>query len=312
MPRLRRSLLLVVAAAAWSTCLTAAARAETLYSNSLAKLLDGAGGTPVGNVNPAVALSVKARSNGFVQVEIAGWSPVGGDRYLFKNIGVRINEVILTEDGLKTRSGGETREDDYGAEWQQATVTGWLPEAATAPDLDTVWKAAADIYFSRCTRCHSLRRPGDFTANQWPQTLKVMTVRAGLTPEQAALVTVLLQTHAKDQQVSDSFTEAATSQSTAPAPATVAKIEGTPEMAARGAELFKSANCFACHGEDAKTPATPDIPRLAGQGAEYLFKQIGDFKSGARANDATAAMKDTVAPLSDDDARAISYWLSQN
>jgi cytochrome c553 len=277
---------------------------------SLSDLQAEAGGAAIGRVMPSTPLVVKAHKDGYVQAEITGWSPAGGDKYLFKAIGTRINAVILNDQGLDHRSGGETQEDDYGSDWQKATVTGWLPEASVTPDLDSIWKAAGDIYFSRCTRCHSLRRPGDFTANQWPQVLKVMTVRAGLSAEQAALVTMLLQSHAKDQQVTDAFTQTAATQPATAPPAV--KIDGTPELAAKGAELFKTANCFACHGEDAKTPATPEIPRLAGQTAEYLLKQIGDFKSGARANDTTAAMKDTVAPLSDDEVKAIVYWLSTN
>ncbi len=43
----------------------------------------------------------------------------------------------------------------------------------------------------------------------------------------------------------------------------------------------KSAVCAACHGPDGNS-AAPNFPKLAGQGAKYLVKQMQDVKSGAR------------------------------
>lgn len=42
--------------------------------------------------------------------------------------------------------------------------------------------------------------------------------------------------------------------------------------------------CGMCHGLDGNSPM-PKFPRLAGQSYGYLVKQLGDFKSGRRAND---------------------------
>jgi len=69
-------------------------------------------------------------------------------------------------------------------------------------------------------------------------------------------------------------------------------------------------NCTACHGEDANTPADTTYPRLAGQSADYIFKQLQDFRSGTRSNDQDEVMRANVADLSEDDARAVAYWLS--
>ncbi len=61
----------------------------------------------------------------------------------------------------------------------------------------------------------------------------------------------------------------------------------------------KSATCTACHGQDGNgVDALPLQPRLAGQHAKYLAKQIHDYKSGAREN---AIMAPMVAALSDED-----------
>lgn len=288
----------------------AAADNPVVYAATLTSLGGAAGGAAIGTVMPSTPLTVSGRKNGFLKVTIRGWSPAGGDRYLFRAVGQRINEVVLTDNGLKYRKGGAKKEDDYGSNWQDATVTGWIAKKDTTPDLNGIWKKAGDIYFSHCTRCHSLHRPREFTANQWPPTLKVMTKRAGLNRDEAALVTMLLQVHAKDQSVNDAFAQAAATAKGTQQTAKTPEIKDTPEMAAKGAELFKQDNCSACHGDDAKTPIMPDYPRLAGQSAGYLLKQLTDFKSGKRTNDPNQAMRGAVGALSEDDARAIAYWLS--
>lgn len=66
---------------------------------------------------------------------------------------------------------------------------------------------------------------------------------------------------------------------------------GNPDAA----KPIVTAVCSACHGVDGNSLITAN-PRLAGQGAKYLAKQLHDFKSGARAN---AVMMGMAAPLSD-------------
>ncbi|HJX16591.1 MAG TPA: c-type cytochrome [Acidiferrobacterales bacterium] len=43
----------------------------------------------------------------------------------------------------------------------------------------------------------------------------------------------------------------------------------------------KSAACAACHGVDGNS-AAPNFPKLAGLDAQYIAKQLADYKSGAR------------------------------
>ena len=81
-------------------------------------------------------------------------------------------------------------------------------------------------------------------------------------------------------------------------------------VAADGAELFKTKTCWSCHGKDAKTPIMPTYPSLAGQNADYAFNQMKDIKSGARNNGQTAAMKGVMGLVSDDEMRAIADWLA--
>ena len=70
----------------------------------------------------------------------------------------------------------------------------------------------------------------------------------------------------------------------------------------------KSATCIACHGTDGNATITL-YPKLAGQHAEYIVKQLQDFKSGARKDPIMAGM---VAGLSAQDMEDLgAYFASQ-
>ena len=70
----------------------------------------------------------------------------------------------------------------------------------------------------------------------------------------------------------------------------------------------KAAACAACHGVDGNS-TNPDWPKLAGQHAKYLEKQIKAFKSGARKDPLMSPM---AANLSDEDiADLAAYYASQ-
>lgn len=66
----------------------------------------------------------------------------------------------------------------------------------------------------------------------------------------------------------------------------------------------KSALCATCHGADGNSQLAIN-PKLAGQNASYLVKQLQDFKSGARTGATMAAM---VLSLSDQDMEDIAAW----
>jgi cytochrome c553 len=69
----------------------------------------------------------------------------------------------------------------------------------------------------------------------------------------------------------------------------------------------KSATCAACHGADGNS-VSPLWPRLAGQGAKYLYKQLQDFKAGIR-HDAT--MQGMAFALSDQDMADLATYFSE-
>ncbi|KKO45186.1 cytochrome C [Arsukibacterium ikkense] len=77
----------------------------------------------------------------------------------------------------------------------------------------------------------------------------------------------------------------------------------------------KATTCVACHGTDGNSPA--DIyPKIAGQHAEYLYKQLTDYKlgmsSGGKDGRNNAIMFGMVATLSDQDMKDLAaYFASQ-
>ena len=63
---------------------------------------------------------------------------------------------------------------------------------------------------------------------------------------------------------------------------------------------------MACHTADGSR-GNPAYPILQGQHAEYLVKQLGDFKAGERKN---AIMSGMAAPLTDDDMRSMAAFFA--
>ena len=70
------------------------------------------------------------------------------------------------------------------------------------------------------------------------------------------------------------------------------------------AKKIAGGSCFLCHG--AQGESTSEIfPRLAGQHAEYIAKQLGAFQSGQRKS---STMADMVAKLTPDEMLALGRY----
>ncbi len=299
-----------VVACVWMTLSAWPALAEdTVYTAVLTDLYDApAGGAKLASIPPGVPLAVLQEDGDALKVAVTGWSPQGGETYLFREIGQRIRRAVLTEQAQDLREIIDEKEDYYENTWQDVRLTGWVARTDVSGDIAGIWKDASSLFHQRCTRCHALHRPTEFKANQWPAILKIMTVRAGLSASDAALVTQFLQTHAKDQETAGDVIEATADADQADP--TIPIITGDAALAKAGAAVFADNGCGACHGDNAKTPVLPAYPVLAGQQADYVFKQLQDFRSGARTNDEYNVMRDSLTDLSEADLKAVSYWLS--
>ncbi|OBP13170.1 cytochrome C [Rheinheimera sp. SA_1] len=90
----------------------------------------------------------------------------------------------------------------------------------------------------------------------------------------------------------------------------VSAVEGNAE-----AGKAKSATCAACHGPDGNSP-TDMYPKIAGQHAGYIYKQLKEFKagmtSGGKEGRNNAVMGGMVAALSDQDMKDLAvFYASQ-
>lgn len=65
--------------------------------------------------------------------------------------------------------------------------------------------------------------------------------------------------------------------------------------------------CKSCHGEAAH--GTAQLPRLAGQNADYLERQLKDFTQRKRTND-NAVMHEVAERLTPQEARAVAEYLA--
>ncbi|TWH71324.1 cytochrome c553 [Azomonas agilis] len=90
-----------------------------------------------------------------------------------------------------------------------------------------------------------------------------------------------------------------------------------PNLVVSGEQLFRGGKleqgmpaCTGCHGPNGSGNAPALFPRLAGQHATYLTKQLTDFREGLRTNDGDAQiMRSIAAKLSNKDIEALASYI---
>jgi len=96
------------------------------------------------------------------------------------------------------------------------------------------------------------------------------------------------------------------------------KGDGTGDSAA-GRALYEKGDpargvtaCITCHGPGGKGLAGlgAESPLIGGQEWRYLEKQLLDWRSGERSNSRDGVMNTVIRPLTDQDIRALSDYLS--
>ncbi|HKI59391.1 MAG TPA: hypothetical protein VKA00_09265 [Trueperaceae bacterium] len=190
---------LAAATAVFSLTAASAQAATTVYADTTTPLQAAAADPQVGSVMPGTPLTVLGTSGAQSHVQLAGWVIKGSETVLFEGVG--LHAVLATFDAsakvpMKIL---KTQKDSYGTVWEQVEVTGYVSTKATAPKQADVWNQAANLYQTRCSACHALHDPTEFTANQWPGVLKAMGQNAALDQQQLNLITAYLQAHAKAQ-----------------------------------------------------------------------------------------------------------------
>lgn len=90
-----------------------------------------------------------------------------------------------------------------------------------------------------------------------------------------------------------------------------------PQLVEAGEALYRGGKladgmpaCTGCHSPNGEGNAPAAYPRLGGQHAQYVAKQLSDFREGVRVNDGdTLVMRSIAAKLSNKDIAAISSYI---
>ncbi|MGS2722914.1 c-type cytochrome [Porticoccus sp. GXU_MW_L64] len=93
---------------------------------------------------------------------------------------------------------------------------------------------------------------------------------------------------------------------------------GSAEFLALGEQVFRAGNmetnvpaCTGCHSPTGQGNGPAGYPKLGGQFADYLVKQLKAFRSNARTNDGdTRIMRDVAANMSDKEIEAVANYIS--
>jgi cbb3-type cytochrome c oxidase subunit III len=90
-----------------------------------------------------------------------------------------------------------------------------------------------------------------------------------------------------------------------------------PKLVEAGQALFRGGKldegmpaCIGCHAPDGSGLAAAGFPKLAGQHATYVAKQLTDFREGNRTNDGESMIMRAIATkLSNKDIEALSSYI---
>ncbi len=92
---------------------------------------------------------------------------------------------------------------------------------------------------------------------------------------------------------------------------------GNEEKVGLGKDIYKGGNlttqvtaCAACHGPTGMGNPAAKYPRVSGQHAAYITKQLKDFKSGTRANDSSSIMRSIAKRMSEEEIEAVAEYMS--
>ena len=84
-----------------------------------------------------------------------------------------------------------------------------------------------------------------------------------------------------------------------------------------GAKIYRAGNaesgvapCSGCHSPRGLGNAPAGFPRLSGQHADYIEKQLKAFRAGDRTNDAALVMRSVAKQLSDAEIKAVANFIA--
>ncbi len=100
------------------------------------------------------------------------------------------------------------------------------------------------------------------------------------------------------------------SQKQSPGTANKDKVAAGEKIYRGGILASGVAACSGCHGPTGIGNPPAKFPRIAGQHAKYLVKQLKAFRSGKRTNDPGKMMRNVAAKMSDAEIEAVAEYAS--
>ncbi len=92
--------------------------------------------------------------------------------------------------------------------------------------------------------------------------------------------------------------------------------EADPNLVAAGQKVYRGGNvasgvaaCAACHSPTGVGNPAAKFPRVSGQQAAYVAKQLQDFKTGARTNDAGQMMRNIASKMTNEEIQAVASYV---
>ncbi|WP_420851566.1 NapC/NirT family cytochrome c [Pantoea alhagi] len=176
------------------------AQATRLYAVSTQPFrLDPKSDQTHGTLFPSSEITVVERNGEQLQARLNGWQQQDVPGAIYAAPGKRIMSAVLDERAaaqvvvLDRQTDSET-----GQQWNQVSLTFWLPQKALIDDQQKIWQYAAGLMSANCTGCHGLTALDHYNANQWIGVMKGMAPRTSLDQEQLRLLTQYAQKHASD------------------------------------------------------------------------------------------------------------------
>lgn len=125
---------------------------------------------------------------------VSGWVMDGNEYILFLNNEDRIKLLKINDEYITKYKVLETKKDSYDVVWKRVSLEFQLQNSKTISESlsENIWINEEALYL-RCGSCHKARTPEEYTVNQWPNVLKTMADRAGLSPEEILAVGSYLQ-----------------------------------------------------------------------------------------------------------------------
>ena len=84
-----------------------------------------------------------------------------------------------------------------------------------------------------------------------------------------------------------------------------------------GTRLYRAGNaatdisgCMGCHGPKGAGNPDANFPAIGGQYADYIAKQLKEFRGGIRTNDTASMMQNITARMTDADIAALSSYIA--